>query len=136
MSHSGDSHSFVTAEGGDDTEFRSYQDDAWYSVQLLLEGETSEKLRVKYDEFPADSDDVFLANNFKSEDELYDLLGRFRKVSGQLQDPNCSKVVKGMRVCASDTFAAGEVLFYDAIVDDVRTTLFLWSFKLCVHAYI
>ncbi|TYG94198.1 hypothetical protein ES288_A11G168900v1 [Gossypium darwinii] len=119
MSHSGDSHSLLTAEEGYDTEFRSYADDAWYSVQLLLEGERSEKLRVKYDEFPAESDNVFLADNFKSEDELHDFLGRFRKVSAQLQDPNCSKVVKGMRVCASDSFAAGEVLFYDAIVDDV-----------------
>ncbi|KAK8327173.1 hypothetical protein V6Z12_A11G165000 [Gossypium hirsutum] len=109
MSHSGDSHSLLTAEEGYDTEFRSYADDAWYSVQLLLEGERSEKLRVKYDEFPAESDN----------DELHDFLGRFRKVSAQLQDPNCSKVVKGMRVCASDSFAAGEVLFYDAIVDDV-----------------
>ncbi|KAA3474760.1 Voltage-dependent calcium channel subunit alpha-2/delta-3 [Gossypium australe] len=119
MSHSGDSPSLVTAEEGYDTEFRSYPDDAWYSVQLLLEGERSEKLRVKYDEFPAESDNVFLADNFKSKDELHDFLGRFRKVSAQLQDPNCSKVVKGMRVCASDSFAAGEVLFYDAIVDDV-----------------
>ncbi|TYH44064.1 hypothetical protein ES332_D11G168400v1 [Gossypium tomentosum] len=119
MSDSGDSHYLVTAEEGYDTEFRSYPDDAWYSVQLLLEGERSEKLRVKYDEFPAESDNVFLADNFKSEDELHDFLGRFRKVSAQLQDPNCSKVVKGMRVCASDSFAAGEVLFYDAIVDDV-----------------
>ncbi|GMI70909.1 hypothetical protein HRI_000760200 [Hibiscus trionum] len=119
MPQSGASHSSDTAEEGYDMEFRSFTDDAWYSIRLLLEGDRSKKLRVKYDNFPDDIDDVFQAENFKSEEEIYDFVGRFRKVSAQLQDHDCSKVVKGMRVCASDTFADGEVLFYDAIVDDV-----------------
>ncbi|XP_039005743.1 uncharacterized protein LOC120133163 isoform X2 [Hibiscus syriacus] len=119
MSQSGASHSSDTADEGYDMEFRSYPDDAWYSVRLLLEGDRSEKLRIKYDKFPDDIDDVFPAENFKSENEIHDFVGRIRKVSAQLQDHDCPKVVKGMRVCASDTFADGEVLFYDAIVDDI-----------------
>ncbi|KAK8588523.1 hypothetical protein V6N13_087438 [Hibiscus sabdariffa] len=119
MPQSGASHSSDTAEEGYDMEFRSSLDDAWYSVRLLLEGESSNKLRIKYDHFPDNIDDVFEAENFKSEDEINDFVGRFRKVSAQLQDHDCSKVVKGMHVCASDTFSGGEVLFYDAIVDDI-----------------
>ncbi|KAE8676310.1 Aldolase-type TIM barrel family protein [Hibiscus syriacus] len=119
MSQSGASHSLDTTDEDYDMEFRSYPDDAWYSVRLLLEGDRSEKLRIKYDNFPDDIDDVFPDGNFKSEDEIHDFVGRIRKVSAQLQDHDCLKVVKGMRVCASDTFADGEVLFYDAIVDDI-----------------
>ncbi|XP_022771657.1 uncharacterized protein LOC111314497 [Durio zibethinus] len=122
MSSSGYDNSSDEAEKGYDMEFRSYPDDAWYSVRVLLEGEFGDKLRVKYDNFPDDHDNVFLAESFKSEDELYDFIGRFRKVSDQLQDAECHKVVKGMRVCASDSFGNDETLFYDAIVDDVRTT--------------
>ncbi|XP_017979887.1 PREDICTED: uncharacterized protein LOC108662795 isoform X5 [Theobroma cacao] len=123
MSHFGDDNSSVeevsSAEESYNTEFRSYPDDAWYSVRVSLEGERGDKLRVKYENFPEEHDNVFLAEGFKSEDELYDFIGRFRKVSAQLQDRDCYQMVRGMRVCASDSLGDDDNLFYDAIVDEV-----------------
>ncbi|KAK6286827.1 hypothetical protein POUND7_013006 [Theobroma cacao] len=123
MSHFGDDNSSVeevsSAEESYNTEFRSYPDDAWYSVRVSLEGERGDKLRVKYENFPEEHDNVFLAEGFKSEDELYDFIGRFRKVSAQLQDRDCYQIVRGMRVCASDSLGDDDNLFYDAIVDEV-----------------
>lgn len=122
MSHYGDDNPSEAAEDGYDTEFRYRADDAWYSVRVILEGELGEVLRVKYDNFPDNNDNVFIAESFKSEEELYEFIARFRKVSAQLQDQDCSKVVKGNRVCASDSFGHDDVHFYDAIVDGVGTT--------------
>ncbi|OMO89647.1 hypothetical protein COLO4_19638 [Corchorus olitorius] len=122
MCHPGidDSSSEVMTEAeGYKTEFRSYQDDAWYSVKLLLEGQRNDQLRVKFDNFPDEHDNVFPAEKFKSVDELSEFVSRFRKVSSQLQDCDCSMVVKGTNVCASDSFGIDEFRFYDAIVDEV-----------------
>ncbi|XVF21170.1 hypothetical protein REPUB_Repub12eG0067700 [Reevesia pubescens] len=119
MSQSGDNNSSGAAEECYNMEFRSYADDAWYSVRVFLEGEKGDRLRVKYYNFPDDQDSVFLAESFKTKDEIYEFKGRFRKVSAQLQDADCFKVVKGMRVCASGSFSHDDNRFYDAIVEDV-----------------
>jgi hypothetical protein len=81
-------------------EFRSAGDDAWYSARVGLEGEV---LRVKYLGFSEDDED------------------RFRAVSVQVQDSDCSEVVTGDRVCASFSFHDNDVRFYDAVVDGVLT---------------
>ncbi|XP_038703995.1 uncharacterized protein LOC120000158 isoform X3 [Tripterygium wilfordii] len=99
-----------------EVEFRSYTDNAWYSVRLVFEGE---KLTVKYRNFSDDQDDVFEPGGFNSLEELEEFQGRFRPVSPQLQDSECHKVVKGMVVCAAYTFNPNDVRFYDAIVDEV-----------------
>ncbi|XP_038703996.1 uncharacterized protein LOC120000158 isoform X4 [Tripterygium wilfordii] len=98
-----------------EVEFRSYTDNAWYSVRLVFEGE---KLTVKYRNFSDDQDDVFEPGGFNSLEELEEFQGRFRPVSPQLQDSECHKVVKGMVVCAAYTFNPNDVRFYDAIVDE------------------
>ncbi|KAA3458503.1 Rubisco methyltransferase family protein [Gossypium australe] len=119
MSHSGDDSFSDAAEECYNAEFRSYPDDAWYNVRVLFAGNSSDKMRVKYDNFSDDYDNVFIADSFKSAYEVYDFIGRFRKASAQLQDPDCSMVVKGMRICASDSFGNDDVRFYDAIIDEV-----------------
>ncbi|XVE72572.1 hypothetical protein DITRI_Ditri11bG0049100 [Diplodiscus trichospermus] len=129
MWHSGNDIFSDAAKEGCNVEFRSYLDDAWYIVRVLLECELGDKLRVRYDNFPADHDNVFLAENFKSVDELFDFKRRFRKLSTHLEGPDCSKVFKGMCVCASHSFG-DDIRFYDAIVDDVRKTLLLRPFPL------
>ncbi|TYI18584.1 hypothetical protein ES332_A07G101800v1 [Gossypium tomentosum] len=89
MSHSGDDSLSDAAEECYNAEFRSYPDDAWYNVRVLFAGNSGDKMRVK-----------------------------FHKASAQLQDPDCSMVVKGMRVCSSDSFGNDDVRFYDAIIDE------------------
>ncbi|KAK8344755.1 hypothetical protein V6Z12_A07G100300 [Gossypium hirsutum] len=90
MSHSGDDSLSDAAEECYNAEFRSYPDDAWYNVRVLFAGNSGDKMRVK-----------------------------FHKASAQLQDPDCSMVVKGMRVCSSDSFGNDDVRFYDAIIDEM-----------------
>ncbi|MBA0757472.1 hypothetical protein Gotri_020570 [Gossypium trilobum] len=119
MSHSGDDSFSDAAEECYNGEFRSYPDDAWYNVRVLFAGNSGDKMRVKYDNFSDDYDNIFIADSFKSAYEVYDFIGRFRKASAQLQDPDCSMVVKGMRVCSSDSFGNDDVRFYDAIIDEI-----------------
>jgi hypothetical protein len=99
-------------------EFRSAGDDAWYSARVGLEGEV---LRVKYLGFSEDDDEVFRASDFKSRREVDEFKDRFRAVSVQVQDSDCSEVVTGDRVCASFSFHDNDVRFYDALVDGVLT---------------
>ncbi|MBA0847360.1 hypothetical protein Goshw_016864, partial [Gossypium schwendimanii] len=119
MSHSGDDGFSDAVEECYNAEFRSYPDDAWYNVRVLFAGNSGDKMRVKYDNFSDDYDNIFIADSFKSAYEVYDFIGRFRKASAQLQDLDCSMVVKGMRVCSSDSFGNDDVRFYDAIIDEV-----------------
>lgn len=107
-----------------EVEFRSYVDDAWYSVQLLLDRE-GEKLTVKFSSLPGCYDEVFDASGFHSLETLEEFENRFRPVSIQLQDTDCSKVVKGLRVCASHAFNDNDIRFFDAILEDVSNDSFL-----------
>lgn len=102
----------------DEQEFRSYPDDAWYSVRAVHDGE---KLRIKYSNFPGDHDDVFEASKFESLEKLEEFRCRFRRMSVQLQDRECSKVAEGLYLCASHAFSDYDVRFYDAVVEHVRT---------------
>ncbi|CAL0323083.1 unnamed protein product [Lupinus luteus] len=98
-------------------EFRSYNDDAWYSVAVFIEGST---LRVKYLNFSDEHDDVFKSTDFNTLKEKNEFKGRFRQLSKQLQDNECRKLVKGVKVCASHSFTETDFKFYDAVVDAVQ----------------
>ncbi|XP_050206076.1 uncharacterized protein LOC126655807 isoform X2 [Mercurialis annua] len=99
-----------------DVEFRAIPDDAWYSVRTILKGE---KLIVKYDNFGDEHDNVFKADDFNSVEKIDQFEKRFRPVSAQLQDKECTRLKPGTLVCASHSFNGSDVLFYDAVVDDV-----------------
>ncbi|KAK1566763.1 hypothetical protein Q3G72_003934 [Acer saccharum] len=109
----------VVSNGDDDElEFRSYVDDAWYSVRVAFDGRAGGKLIVRYCNFPDDNDSVYEAGKFYTFDELDDFASRFRPVSVQLQDSECRDVVAdGLLVCASHAFTDNDVLFYDAVVE-------------------
>ncbi|KAF4359296.1 hypothetical protein F8388_021848 [Cannabis sativa] len=100
-------------------EFRSYPDNAWYSVRIMIEGDYADILRIKYSNFPDDNDSIFRAAEFKDEDHFKDFASRFRPISSQLQDSECSQVVQGLLVCASHHFNADDIRFYDAVVEEV-----------------
>jgi len=98
------------------TEFRAYKDDAWYTVCVLLNGDT---LTVKYANFSSQYDDAFQPSDFGDWRELELFKRRFRPLSKQLQDDECRLLSPGVRVCACHSFAHDDVRFYDALVDGV-----------------
>ncbi|GAB2285173.1 hypothetical protein Dimus_019625 [Dionaea muscipula] len=100
-------------------DYRSVVDDAWYSVRLVLQ---NERLIVKYKEFHDVYDEPFWAGDdkFSTPEKIAAFRNRFRPLSGQLQDSQCSLVKKGTLVCASS--GCGDAhLFYDAVVDEVMS---------------
>lgn len=103
---------------GPPLEFRNAaDDDAWYSVNLVLQGET---LVIKYREFPADPDEEFHAGDVTTAEEIAALRKRFRSLSKQLEASDCRVVDEGMRVCALRVFAEDDHRYYDAIVEAVK----------------
>ncbi|RYR06454.1 hypothetical protein Ahy_B05g073790 [Arachis hypogaea] len=100
------------------TEFRSFNDDAWYSVAISLESQM--QLRIKYSNFSDDHDDVFEASQFETQQKLDLFIERFRPLSRQLQDYECHQLRQGVRVCACHRFSNDDVRFYDAEVDSVQ----------------
>lgn len=108
----------VSSEVHFDMEFRSPTNtDSWYTVKLLLVGDT---LRVNFAGFSDSDAAVFDAANFKSEAELDEFQGRFRILSVQLQDNECSKVEEGTLVCVSHTFGVNDLRFYDGVIEEVK----------------
>ncbi|XP_043693211.1 uncharacterized protein LOC122643675 [Telopea speciosissima] len=97
-------------------DFRCPTDDAWYGVQLLLQGDT---LTVNYNDFSQEFDEHFCASEFKTLTEINTFKYRFRPASVQLQDHQCSQVSQGMVVCISHTYSDDDLLFYDAFIDNV-----------------
>ncbi|KAM1512641.1 hypothetical protein ACFX1Z_024178 [Malus domestica] len=105
-------------------EFRSYKDDAWYDVRIETEGGNGcgggrLRLRIKFLGFHDDQDEFVDANNFRSVSDVAELRSRFRSMSAQLQDSECSQVNRGMIVCAAHSALPDDRRFYDAVVDDV-----------------
>ncbi|PIA35606.1 hypothetical protein AQUCO_03500158v1 [Aquilegia coerulea] len=96
-------------------DFQSSEDDAWYAVRLVLQGET---LIVKYCDFPNEFDDRYYAGGFKDSKELEGFATRFRPTPIQLQDNQCHEVKVNMTICAS--YVVGDdVKYYDAVVESV-----------------
>ncbi|KAK1565506.1 hypothetical protein Q3G72_028238 [Acer saccharum] len=109
----------VVSNGDDDKEleFRSYVDNAWYSVRVAFDGRAG-KLIVRYCNFLNDNDSVYEAGNFFTFEELDDFASRFCPVSVQLQDSECRDVIiDELLICASHAFTYNDVLFYDAVVE-------------------
>ncbi|GAB4859317.1 hypothetical protein Ancab_010779 [Ancistrocladus abbreviatus] len=101
---------------GPELEFRA-EDQAWDTVRLVLQNEV---LIVKYCEFPDVYDERFWAGEFSTLQKIHSFRDRFRPLSCQVQDTECSKVKEGMVVCACSV-NGGDRRFYDAIVDAVET---------------
>lgn len=114
-------------------EFRSHKDDAWYDVRLVTEDSGGGgRLRVKFANFSDDQDEIVNAKDLKSLDEVSELRSRVRKLSIQLQDSECSKVEKGLLVCAARSVRNDDCRFYDALIDEVSALfLFLCPFLGC-----
>ncbi|XAR55245.1 hypothetical protein NMG60_11035266 [Bertholletia excelsa] len=101
-----------------DLEFRATVDDAWYAVRVVPENDDS--LVVKFLGFVEACDERFRASDFKTLDAVDDFLQRFRLVSEQLQDSQCSTLIAGTTVCSPIVFADDDVRFYDAVCIKVR----------------
>lgn len=99
------------------TEFRNDEDDAWYTVMVTLE--EKETLRITYEKFTDEVDQLFIPSFFDSLEDLQEFEKRFRPLSIQVQDHECRKLVPGVRVCASQHFIPDDLRFYDAIVEAV-----------------
>ncbi|KAK7316538.1 hypothetical protein RJT34_00085 [Clitoria ternatea] len=106
------------------TEFRAYNDDAWYTVCVFREGES---LRVKFYNFPDEHDCVFGPSQFRNLEHFQNFQGRFRPLSKQLQDNECRQLVHGALVCACHSFSHDDVRFYDALVDAVGKSDHSWA---------
>ncbi|KAL0008779.1 hypothetical protein SO802_010281 [Lithocarpus litseifolius] len=100
-------------------EYRADVDDAWYSVRVVAE-ENGDVLRVKFCGFSEEYDKVLRGSELKSKRDIHNLSERFRPISVQVQDSDCSKVSVGDIVCASFAFREDDVRFYDALVDGVE----------------
>lgn len=98
-------------------EFRATVDDAWYDVRLYL---LKDSLTVKFIHFSDAYNETFTSNCFITLQELHHFAKRFRPHSVQLQDPDCSKVVEGITVCASCFPKNDDLRFFDAVVDSVK----------------
>lgn len=107
-------------------DFRATSDDAWYSVMVELDGDI---MRLQYCGFSEEHDQVFKASDFKSLSEVDDFEARFRPMSVQVQDSECSKVLQGDVVCTAFSFQHEDVRFYDALVEGVSVSL---SISLCL----
>ena len=105
-------------------EYRADLDDAWYSVRVAAE-ENGDVLRVKFCGFSEEYDKVVRVSELKSKRDIHNLSERFRPMSVQVQDSDCSKVSVGDIICASFAFREDDVRFYDALVDGVFFSLSL-----------
>ncbi|XP_073224603.1 uncharacterized protein [Cicer arietinum] len=78
------------------TEFRNFDDDAWYTVMVTMEGKQT--LRIKYEKFSDEEDQLFEPSFFESLEALHEFEKRFRPLSVQVQDYECRKLVHGVKV--------------------------------------
>ncbi|GFZ05362.1 hypothetical protein Acr_17g0009340 [Actinidia rufa] len=79
----------------------------------------NDALVVKLLNFAESADERFRPGDFESAEAVDEFVRRFRPISQQLQDRECSRVVEGMAVCASFAFLDDDIRFYDAVVESV-----------------
>lgn len=118
-------------------EFKSYKDDAWYDVRIETEsngdsGGNGRRLRVKFSGFADEHDELVDGKDLKSFKDVDFLRCRFRPMSVQLQDTECSQVHKGLSVCAAHSAYPDDRRFYDAVVDGVSRFISSLSLSLCL----
>lgn len=106
-----------------DLEYRANEDDAWYSVHVILDN-VAETLTVKYNCSPAVYEVVLSAGDFQTEERVEELVGRFRPVSHQLQDDECRKITAGTTVCAAHGTGDDDLRFFDAVIDAVSCSIY------------
>lgn len=112
-----------TAESEDyDLEYRASEDDAWYSVCVVFDG-NAEKLTVKFCSSPEEYKVVFNADEFATAAEVDELTRRFRPVSLPLEDHECGKLSIRTTVCAAHAVADDDLRFYDAVIEAVSPIL-------------
>ncbi|XP_045810945.1 uncharacterized protein LOC123905385 [Trifolium pratense] len=100
------------------TEFRSYEDDAWYTVMVMMDDNGT--LRVRFEKSINEEDQMFEPSFFGSMEDLLDFEKRFRPLSIQVQDDECDMLVPDVKVCACQHFGPDELRFYDAVIDSVE----------------
>ncbi|KAM3395136.1 putative protein isoform X1 [Capsicum galapagoense] len=99
-------------------EYKGNDDDSWYSVRIVIKGK---KMTVKYKGYPKKFDVVFDSGEFKSKEEVDEMVRRFRSVSPQLQDSECGRLKEGMVVCVGcNAFGGEDMLFYDAVIEAIH----------------
>jgi hypothetical protein len=99
------------------TEFRSFEDDAWYTVMVMMDDDGT--LRVRFEKSTNEVDQLFEPSFFGSLEDLEDFEKRFRPLSVQVQDNECDNIVQDVKVCACRHFGPNDILYYDAIVHSV-----------------
>ncbi|KAI3467917.1 hypothetical protein Pfo_024580 [Paulownia fortunei] len=102
-----------------DLEYRANEDDAWYSVSVVLDAH-AQILTVKYLCSPEVYETVFSAGGLETEAQAEELAGRFRPLSQQLRDHQCGKLAIGSTVCAAHGTGDDDLRFYDAVVEAVN----------------
>ncbi|KAF3685219.1 hypothetical protein FXO37_00839 [Capsicum annuum] len=76
---------------------------------------------LKYRGYPKEFDVIFGAGEFKSKEEVDEMVKRFRSVSPQLQDSECGRLKEGMVVCVGcNAFGGDDMLFYDAVIEAIH----------------
>lgn len=101
-----------------DLEYRSKEDDAWYTCGVILEHET-QILRVKFKDFVQSSnDELFSISDLSTHHDIQIFLRRFRPESQPINDNECSRVTQGFMVCAAYS-RDKQMRYFDAIVDAV-----------------
>jgi hypothetical protein len=106
------------------TEFRSFEDDAWYTVMVMMDDDGT--LRVRFEKSTDEVDQLFEPSFFGSLEDLEEFEKRFRSLSIQVQDNECDKIVQDVKVCACRHSGHDDILYYDAVVHSVSSLLLLF----------
>ncbi|KAF3783550.1 hypothetical protein EJ110_NYTH32246 [Nymphaea thermarum] len=101
-------------------------DDAWYDVELHMQGEV---LTVKFCNLDPPVRERFTSSMFRDDADLELFRKKFRRNSSQLQDGECHRVREGMMVCGSLSSIEGDLRFYDAKVLEVKSLQY-FSYRL------
>ncbi|KAI3942202.1 hypothetical protein MKW98_003801 [Papaver atlanticum] len=105
-------------------DFRSVQDDAWYTVDKPVYCKPNGTLTVRFIEFPdKDDDEVFSVEDFKTVKELDEFVNRFRPACVQLQDKECYDMRRGSYVCALLEDGDEEHKFYNGVIESIEREL-------------
>ncbi|XP_049932649.1 uncharacterized protein LOC116250034 isoform X2 [Nymphaea colorata] len=91
-------------------------DDAWYDVELHMQGEV---LTVEFCNLEPPVRERFTSSMFRDDADVELFRKKFRRNSSQLQDGECHRVREGMMVCGSLSSTEGDLRFYDAKVLEV-----------------
>lgn len=98
------------------------EDDAWYTAKVVLcegHGDVETSLIVKLQGF-TEANVKYTVGQFQTLAEVEEFVKRFRPLSVQLQDRECSKVTEGIKVCAALSCRDNDLRYFDAVVEAVN----------------